>query len=352
MTLTTLPAPERDFGSDNRSPIAPRALSALIEANYGRVASYGADEHTADAVRAVADWLNQDVDVTWVPTGTAANIVGIGALLSGPGTCVLCPADGHVRVDEAGAIERAWGVPLIPVPVCDGKLTVSDVKASITALHANGIFAPTPSVLTLTQTSELGRVYTPDEIEALCQLAHDHGLRVHVDGARWANAAVDNDALRNPFALGVDTLALGGTKNGQGPVEAVVSRADAPDIGLRVRRGAKQLGYTASKMRYWTAPIVASITSGEYDDCARTANQRAKDLADALVARGVLPVYPVEANLVYVRITTRRVDDLEAWCHVSHWDGDGLVRLACSWDHTETDIERLADGIATLKDQD
>jgi threonine aldolase len=346
--LTGLPAPERDFGSDNRSSVAPIALAALIDANHERAASYGEDPHTRDAARAVAHWLDHDVEITWVPTGTAANIVGIGALLDGPGSCVLCPSDGHVRVDEAGAIERAWGVPLIPVPVRDGKLTVTDVAASIAGLRGNGICSPAPCVLVLTQTSELGRVYAPEEIEALCRLAHEHGLRVHVDGARWANAVVANDALRNPFALGVDTLALGGTKNGQGPVEALVSRTDAPQIGRRVRRGAKQLGYTASKLRYWTAPLAASITSGEYDECARTANLRAAELADALTARGVAPIYPVEANLVYVRISVEHVNELEAWCHVSPWDASGLVRLACSWDHTPTDVERLADGLAAL----
>lgn len=296
-----------------------------------------------------SELFGREVLVTWVPTGTAANVAAIGSLLTGPGGCVLVAADAHVLLDEAGAVERAWGVPLVPVPSRTDKLTVADVAAVLERLTGNQPFSPTPSVLSLTQLSETGQRFTMAELAAFAELATDHGLKLHLDGARFANALAADPDMARVFDINITTLAFGGTKNGQGPVEAVVTTD--PSTHRLIGRAAKQLGYTQSKMRFSTGGIGASIRSGEFLQNAQTANTRAAELGHLLTQAGLPPVFPVEGNLVFVRLPAELVDVLDAWCHLSHWDGDGLVRLACSWDHTVSDVTALTEGIDQLLDR-
>lgn len=211
---------------------------------------------------------------------------------------------------------------------------------------ANQPFSPVPSVLSLTNLSELGRRYSIDELAVFAELAHSHNMTLHVDGARFANALVADPALVSLFDVGVSTLAFGCAKNGQGPVEAVATTD--PGIHARVRRAAKQLGWTSSKMRFATGGVAASLSSGEFLANAAAANHSANRLGERLAAAGVAPVVPVEGNLVFVRLPISIVDALDTWCHVADWDGQGLVRLACSWDHTDDDVDTLAAGIAAL----
>jgi len=346
-SLIPLKAPERDFGSDNRSGMAPDALAALLAANdTPRSASYGRDEFTNVAAEAISSIFGREVFVTFTPTGTAANISAVGALLDGPGSAVVGAHDAHIRVDEAGAIERAWGVPVVPVPTTAGKLDPEALREVLAGLAGNAPFSPTPSVLSITNLSETGRVLTCDDLVRLTALARSHGLRVHIDGARFANALAAEPGLSRIFEIGVDTLALGGAKNGQGPVEAVVT-CDAA-VHLKVQRAAKQIGAAASKMRFLTAGLAASIASGEFAQNASAANAAAARLAANLTAAGLVPELPAEGNLVFVRLNPELVEPLDRWCHVSHWDGRGLVRLACSFDHTTEDVDRLAVGMAHL----
>jgi threonine aldolase len=347
MSAVLSPAPTRDFGSDNRSGVSPDALAGTVAANAAlRAASYGGDPETARAGACLNDLFDRAVLATWVPTGTAANVAAIGALLEGPGTAVVLAEDAHIRVDEAGAVERAWGVPLLPVAVTAGKMTLDAVSSVLDRMAANRPFSPTPSVLSVTNLTELGRRYSLEDLARFGELSKEHGMRLHVDGARFANALAADPALIDLFDVGVTTLAFGCAKNGQGPVEAVVT-IDA-DVHTRVGRAAKQLGWTASKMRFATAGVAASLGSGEFAANALTANLRAALLAERLTEAGIVVAAPVDGNLVFVRLPQGVVAALDAWCHVSDWDGQGLVRLACSWDHTVEDVERLVAGIVEL----
>ena len=339
-----LPAPIRDFGSDNRSGISPESLAATLLANeVPRAGSYGSDPESSSATSALCELFGREVYAVFVPTGTAANVAALGALLDGPGGCVLVATDAHVRLDESGAVERVWGVPLIAVDPVDGLMSPSAVASSVDSLVRNAPFSPLPMVLSITELSETGRRHGPDRLTELCALAASYDMRVHLDGARFANALVGDPQLSNLFEFGVSTLAFGGTKNGQFPVEAVLS-VDAR-VHARVARAAKQLGYVQSKSRFTTACLNASLRSGEFLAAAQTANDRAQHLATALNAGGLPPEYPVDGNLVFVRVPSHLVAMIDSWCHVSRWDADGLLRLACSWDHTVEDVDRLAAGV-------
>jgi threonine aldolase len=339
-----LPAPARDFGSDNRSGVSPSVLAALAAANIAaRSESYGLDRESMGTTAAMCELFDQEVHAVLVPSGTAANVAAIGALLDGPGGCVLAAEDAHIRLDESGAIERAWGVPLVPVAVSAGLLPLDKISSSIARLRNNAPFSPKPMVLSLTELSETGRRYGAGLLAELCEIAHFYDIKVHVDGARFANALVEDPQLSSLFDLGVSTLAFGGTKNGQLPVEAIVS-VDA-QVHDRVYRAAKQLGYVQSKSRFVAAGLGESIRSGEFLANAAKANECAQRLSGLLTAGGLAPEYPVDGNLVFVRVPAHLIEGIDAWCHVSRWDESGLIRLACSWDHTFEDVDRLAAGL-------
>lgn len=347
--LARLPAPGRDFGSDNRAPACPAALAALVEASAApRAGSYGEDPWTARASQALASMftLRPDaLEVLWVPTGTAANVVAVGACRPGPGAAVVCAEDAHVRVDEAGALERAWGTPLVPVASPDGKVRPDALAEVLDALEANFPFSPDPAVLTVAQATESGRVYTLDELSALVGVASARGMATVLDGARFANARAARAELADVFDAGVAAVVVGGTKNGLPSGEAVVV-AD-PAAARAARRAQKQLGHTVSKSRFLAAPAAGCLEAGCFLDHARTANAAARRLADGLGALGVALWRPVEANLVFAHLDDAAAAALDAWCHVSAW-APGVVRLACAWDHTGEDCDRLLAGVAAL----
>lgn len=346
MTIN-LPAPYRDFGSDNRSGISPAALSGLILANKeGRVDSYGNDKTTTGANEALADLFDQEVYVVWVPTGTAANVTAISSLVQGPGECVLLAEDSHIRVDECGAIERICGLPLVALRTSDGLLCADSMKSAIERLTANAPFSPKPSILSIAEISETGRRHGLGRIDDLCQEARRNNMSVHIDGARFANALVEDKELVHIFKAGVSTLAFGGTKNGQGPVEAVVTCSI--EIHSKLVRAAKQFGHTVSKSRFATAGIKRSLQSGEFLHNARAANAKARELGALLMARGLPVATPTDGNLVFVRVPAPAAATINSWSRVSTWDDNGLIRLACSWDHETEDILRLAEGILSV----
>lgn len=342
-----LPAPCRDFGSDNRSGISPAALSGLLLANKeGRADSYGKDTETKEANEAMADLFDQEVYVVWVPTGTAANVTAISSLVQGPGECVLLAEDSHIRVDECGAIERTCGLPLVGLQTTGGLLRVDSLKSTIERLHANAPFSPKPGILSIAEISETGRRHGLDLIDDLCREAKKNNMFVHIDGARFANALVEDRELVHIFETGVSTLAFGGTKNGQGPVEAVVTTSK--EIHTKLMRAAKQFGYTLSKSRFATAGIRNSLQSGEFMRNAEAANDKAKDLSDLLTAGGLPVAVPTDGNLVFVRVPVAAAAIVDSWSHISTWDDNGLIRLACAWDHETEDISRLAAGILSV----
>lgn len=339
-----LPAPCRDFGSDNRSGISPAALSGIILANKeSRADSYGKDTESEEACETLHNLFNQEVYAVWVPTGTAANVTAIASLVQGPGECVLLAEDAHMRVDECGAIERICGLPLIALQTTGGLLRVDSLKSTIERLHTNAPFSPTPSILSIAEISETGRRHGMGLIDDLCHEAKRNNMFVHIDGARFANALAEDGELVHIFEAGVSTLSFGGTKNGQGPVEAVVTTSK--EIHTKLLRAAKQFGYTLSKSRFATAGIKNSLQSGEFMRNAKAANDKAKELGDLLLAGGLPVAVPTDGNLVFVRVPVAAAAIIDSWSHISTWDDNGLIRLACSWDHETEDIARLADGI-------
>lgn len=332
--------PSRFFASDNAAPAHPEVLAALARANEGHAVAYGADPWTARATELVRAELGGAAEVFFVFAGTAANVLGLAALTRRYGA-VICSTDAHIQVDETGAPERHLGVKLIDVPTPDGRLRLDQLPP---LLAGRGVeHHVQPDVLALTQSTEHGTVYRVAELRALCDWAHREGLRVHVDGARLANAAVSLGVGLAAITrdVGVDVLSLGGTKNGLLGAEAVVIFDPATAEGFRFLR--KQGMQLASKQRYLAAQFEALFTDGLWERSARHANAMATALAAAArEVPGVTITQPVEANGVFARLADRVITPLRASFPFYVWsqgtDGTSEVRWMCSWDTTEADV--------------
>ena len=332
------------FGSDNHAPVHPDVLAALAAVNEGHSFPYGADDVTAAAVDAVRRHVGTDAEVAFVFNGTGANLVGLGLALR-PWQHVVCASSAHIAVDECGAPERLLGVKLVDLDTPDGKLTPDLVRASISGVGDE--HRTQPGAVSITQSTELGTVYTPDEIRALADVAHEHGMILHLDGARIANAAA---ALGVPFAgttseCGVDVLSFGGTKNGLLGAEAVVVLTPGLADGLPYAR--KQLGQLGSKGRYLAAQFLALLEGDLWLRNARHANAMAARLADGVRAvPGVRITRPVQANAVFALLPPDAVGPLQERFGFYVWDErngspDLEVRWMCSWDTTESDVDDL-----------
>ncbi|MSU23354.1 MAG: threonine aldolase [Opitutus sp.] len=337
----SLPRPNYAFASDNTAGVCPEALAALAAANAGRVPSYGDDASTAAAKARFRDTFETDCEVFFVFNGTAANALALAAICQRHHG-ILCHAMSHVDTDECGAPEFfTGGSKVLPIDSPLAKLCPADLEPAMHRGH--GVHFPKIRALSLTQATELGTVYTPDELRALTDWAHARGLVVQVDGARFANAAA---ALRDragctpadlTWRAGVDALCFGGTKNGLLGTEAVVffNRELAREFDYRV----KQSGQLASKMRFASAQWAAVLRDGAWLRHAAHANAAAQQLAVGLRAIGCQLVAPVEANGVFVELTPTTVSALEArgW-HFYKFIGDHGYRLMCSWETSNADI--------------
>lgn len=336
----------RSFASDNNSGAHPAALVAITEANDDHVHAYGDDPWTARGIRAVRGLVGEAAEVFFVFNGTGANVTGLGALLR-PGDAVVCAESAHIAVDECGAPERLTGCKLIDVPTCDGKLTPAAVEATLGVLgvehHAQ------PRVASISQVAETGTVYTPDEVRALADVCHANGLRLHMDGARVANAAAALDLPVSAFTrdAGVDVLSFGGTKNGLLYGEAVVFfDAAAADRFRFQRKSAAQL---ASKMRFIGAQFAAVYGSSLWLELARRANAMAARLAAATVDAGIELAWPAQANEVFAVLPPAAVAPLREVADFYEWetraDGSVVARWVCSWDTAEEDVDRFVAAI-------
>ncbi|HVF64359.1 MAG TPA: low specificity L-threonine aldolase [Casimicrobiaceae bacterium] len=337
------------FASDNNAGICPEAFAALREANRGHVFAYGADPWTERACAAIRRTFDCDADVYLVFSGTAANALALSAMCR-PSDAVICHAFSHVNVDECGATERfSGGAKLLGVDTPLNKLTPDAVAARIVTPH--DVHSSRPRALSLTQATELGTVYTVDELRALCATAHARGVKVHMDGARFANAVVSLDCHPADITqrAGVDVLSFGGTKNGMPFGEAVVffDRSLAEEFGRRRMQG----GQLASKMRFLAAPWIAMLESGAWLERASHANAMARRLAEGLtqVAGGNL-LAPVDANGVFIDLPRGIIDGL----HARGWQfyvfvGDTGCRFMCAWDTTLEAIDALLRDIRELE---
>ena len=265
--------PSRSFASDNNASVHPEVLAAIQNANAGHVVGYGDDRYTESAVGKFRETFGDDVEVFFVFNGTAANVLSLQALTK-PYHAVLCPELSHIYTDECGAPERFTGCKLVPLSAPMGKLTVEIVEH---AYHGIGDqHHVQPKVISITQSTEMGTVYTPGEIQSLAKFAHEREMFLHMDGARISNAvAAQRMTLRQATRdLGVDVLSFGGTKNGLMGVEAVVFfRPDLAREFLFTRKQGMQL---ASKMRFMSVQMEALLTNDLWRRNAEHANRMAK----------------------------------------------------------------------------
>lgn len=334
-----------DFASDNTSGICPEAWAAMAEANSGRHPSYGEDAWTARATNSIRQIFECDCDVYFVFNGTAANSLALASLCQSYHS-VICHDQAHVERDECGAPEFfSNGTKVLLASGADGKLDPKAVEEVVT--RRSDLHYPKPRVVSITQSTELGTVYRPAEIAALAEVARRRGMSVHMDGARFANAAATLDMPPRAFTweAGVDVLCFGGTKNGMAVGEAVVffRREQSAEFEYRC----KQAGQLCSKMRFLAAPWVRMLDDGSWLENGRRANAMARRLADGLgQLPGVRILFPVEANGVFVAFESTHAEALErkGW-HFYNFIGEGGYRLMCSWETTEASVDAFIEDV-------
>jgi len=338
-------APLTLFASDNYAGAHPAVLEAVAAANTGWAPAYGDDLWTARLRERLRE-LFGDVETFPVFNGTGGNVTALAGLLR-PFEAVICPETAHINVDECGAPERIAGAKLVDVPTPDGKLTPELLRSRLVGFgdqhHVQA------RLVSISQSTELGTVYAPDEIAALAATAHGAGLLLHVDGARLVNAAEALGLeLREITAdCGVDLLTLGGTKSGLLGAEAVVYFR--PGLAADYLYARKQGTQLASKMRFLSAQLLRLFEDDLWRETAGHANAMARRLGDAVAfTPGAQLAYPVQANAVFAALPAAAIERLHERYHFYVWDEEaGVVRLMCSWQTTPEDVDALA---AALRD--
>lgn len=329
------------FASDNFAGVHPSVMAALARANDGPAKAYGADAITAAARARIKQVLGHNAEPFFVFLGTAANVLALQAMTR-PHHAVLCAQSAHINVDEGGAPERHLGCKLLGVPTPDGKLTPELLRPQLA--HLGNEHHNQPRVISIAQATELGTLYAPLEIRALADFAHQHGMSLHMDGARLCNAAAAmNLTLRESSAdLGVDALSLGGTKNGLMFGEAVVFfRQEFAQDFPYIRKQGMQL---CSKMRFIAAQFLALLENDLWRENAAHANAMARLLADNLAdAPNVAIVQKPQTNAVFAQLAPAAIDRLQARFAFYTWDYErSIVRFMTSFTTTEAEVEAFA----------
>lgn len=330
------------FASDNHAGICPEAWRALEAANRGHTGAYGDDDWTRAAADALRRTFDADCAVYLVWNGTAANALALSSICRST-DAVICHESAHINVDECGATEfMSGGARLLTIAGPDAKLTPAAVLARAVTPHDE--HASRPRALALTQATELGTVYTKDELAALTAAARSKEMRVQMDGARFANAVASLGCAPADLSwrAGVDVLCLGGTKNGLPGAEAILffDRSLADEFARR----RKQAGQLASKMRFLAAPWIGVLEDGAWLRHAAHANAMARRLAAAIEAHPEARLLaPVEANGVFVDLPAHAIDAMyrRGW-HFYPFVGTTGVRLMCAWDTTADAVDRFA----------
>jgi len=340
-----LAQPTRGFASDNNAGVHPEIIDALARANQGHVRAYGDDDFTRSALAKFEEHFGDGIAVFFTFNGTGANVLGLQAL-NRPYHAVLCSDYAHIYTDECAAPEKHTGCKLIPLPHQDGKITVDQVR------HAyHGIGDPhhvQVRVISITQSTEMGTVYKPEEVQSLARFAHERDMFLHMDGARIANAVASlGRTLRQATRdLGVDVLSFGGTKNGIMGGEAVVffNRALSSDF-LYLRKQGMQL---ASKMRFIAVQFEALLTNDLWKRSAEHANRMARVLeAEIRKIPQVRIVWKVEANGVFAQLPKQAIEKIKQQYFFYPWiEDEGIVRWMCSFDTTEEDVREFAKCVA------
>lgn len=329
----------KGFGSDNFSGALPEVINAIASANAGHEHSYGEDSYTQKAIEDFKQIFGNDIEVYFVYNGTGANILSITAFTQ-PYHAVICAKTAHINVDECGAIEKQGCNKLLTVPTKDGKLTIDLIRHH---MHEFGNqHAVQPKIISITQCSELGTVYSIKELKELCAYAHAHDMYVHMDGARLANAIayLKCTPAKITKEVGIDVLSFGGTKNGMMFGEAVIFFTRPPKEVKYVRKQAMQLH---SKSRFIAAQFSAVLKDGLWLKTASHANEMAQKLVNATASiPGVEIIREVQGNEVFARIPQKHIKPLQEACFFYVWNEENSeVRWVCSFDTTEEDIQQF-----------
>ena len=334
----------RGFASDNYAGVHPLILKAIASANEGHQISYGDDEITRRLEGLIARHFGETARVFPVFNGTGANVVSLQGILSS-WEAVICASTSHLNVDEGGAPEKVAGIKLWTIPTDDGKLTPELISQQ--AWGFGDVHRAQPAVVSITQVTELGTLYSVEEIKAISKYVHSQGMKLHMDGARIASAAASLGVGLREFTsdAGVDVLSFGGTKNGGMGCEAVVVLD--PDLATSipfVRKSSMQL---ASKMRFISAQLEALLEGNLWLENASHANNMAKRLEKAVrQIEGVNIVRKVEANSVFAILPADACERLQTRFRFYVWNqATGEVRWMCSWDTTEEDVDLFAKAI-------
>jgi threonine aldolase len=339
------------FASDNTAAICPEALAALQEANVDGAPSYGDDRWTARVRERLREIFETDCAVFLVFNGTAANALALAQLCQSFHS-IICHKNAHIQTDECGAPEFfTKGSKLLTVGGANGKIALEDVAAVIA--HQPELHAHKPRVISVAQSTELGTVYTREELAVIGEFARRHQALVQMDGARFANAiAALNCAPKEiTWQVNVSVLCLGGTKNGLAAGELVIffEKELAHEFDYRL----KQSGQLASKTRFLAAPWLGLLTGNVWLRNARHANQMALRLAEGLRSDARIDaLFPVEASAVFVRLSEQLVRDLQAhgWQFYRFIDPD-IYRLMCSWSTTAAEVDAFVDDVVCIQTQ-
>lgn len=345
--LQALPAPERTFASDNSAGAHPAVMAALMQANQNHALAYGSDPWTAQTQAHFKGLFGDQSESLLVFGGSGANVMALATLLQA-GECVVCSDKAHIALDETGAPERALGAKLLMLPTTDGKIKpeqLEDLKTMIGVQHS-----AQPGVLSITQPTELGALYSVAEITALCDIAHAMDMRVHLDGARIANATAalgGSVAALRAFTTdaGVDVVSFGGTKAGLMFGEAVIYLN--PVYARRAKYVRKQVNQLPSKMRFVAAQFNALLMDDLWIQLAQHANAMSRRLYDATVSlEGISFDAAPQVNSNFPIIPAALIQPLSDWCMFWDWDmSRSQVRWMTAWDTTEADVDRFVTGI-------
>ena len=344
------PAPERAFASDNAAGAHPDVIQAFVAANDGHALAYGSDRWTAETEDRLRDLFGSNTESFLAWNGTGANVMALATMVQ-PADCVVCSDWAHIAVDEAGAPERALGAKLLTLPTDDAKLRPEQVRS---LAHLQGVqHHAQPGVLSITQSTELGTLYSAEEVAALCDTAHSMGMVVHLDGARLANATAalgGTVAALRSFTVdaGVDVVSFGGTKAGAAGAEAVVYLN--PSLARRAKYVRKQVNQLPSKMRFVAAQFNALLHDDLWIRLAEQSNQMAQLLYRSTVdIPGVSFDGPPAVNSLFPCLPAEAIEPLREWCFFWDWNvARNQVRWMTAWDTTEADVLRFAAGVRHL----
>jgi len=331
---------ERTFASDNFAPAHPKVMDAIVACNSGHAMAYGGDDLTKKAQAAFNRLFGREVGCHFVFNGTAANLTALMAFQKSYGS-VICSDAAHIANDESTAPERFLGMRLSQIVTEHGKISPEGLRAALGGAH--GVHHPVPVALSLTQPTELGTVYSLDELKTLIAIAHEHGLGVHMDGARLgcAVAALGCTVKEMVVDTGVDILSFGGTKQGMMCGEAVIVLK--PGLAEEFPYWQKHAMQLASKMRFIAAQFIALLEDDLWLDNARRANAAAAALKQAVEALPYVEIaHPVEANALFVQLPPALIEPLQQETFFWPWDlSKGMVRWMCAFDSGVDDVEHF-----------